>query len=298
MTTRHRLLTLAIAMAAAVATGAAPETAGVVAQTAGPQRIVSLVPAVTEMLFAIGAGDAVVGVSSFDRFPPEVASRPKVGALVDPDFERILSLRPDLVIVYGTQLDLVARLERARVPMFRYVHAELADVTDTIIRVGDRVGRRMEAQGVVDGIVTDLEVIRQRVAGRARPGTAILFDREPGALRGIFASGAVGFLHDLLEIAGGRNVFADVKRQSLQVSTETLLARRPDVIVELHPEAEWSEARAVRERNAWSALAALPAVRAGRVHMLVDDRIAVPGPRVAQSARLLADVLHPEKWQP
>src|SRR5688572_22497973 len=85
----------------------------------GPaRRVVSLVSAVTEMLFAIGAGDAVVGVSNYDTFPPEVTTRPKVGALVDPDFERILTLRPDLVVVYGSQDDLMRRLERAAIPFY------------------------------------------------------------------------------------------------------------------------------------------------------------------------------------
>ena len=77
------------------------------------------------MLFAIGAGDEVVGVSSYDQFPPEALTKPKVGALVDPDFERILSLRPDLVVVYGTQIDLIARLERARIPTSQYELAGL-----------------------------------------------------------------------------------------------------------------------------------------------------------------------------
>ena len=77
---------------------------------ASPRRIISLIPAVTEMLFAMGSGNQVVGVSSFDKYPPEVASRQKVGALLDPDIERILALKPDLVVVYGTQQELIARL--------------------------------------------------------------------------------------------------------------------------------------------------------------------------------------------
>jgi iron complex transport system substrate-binding protein len=97
-----------------------------------PKRIVCIVPAVTVMLFDIGAGSQVVGVSSFERFPPEATKLPAVGALLDPDTERILSLRPDLVIVYGSQTDLRAQLERARIPMFVYSHAGLADVTVTL----------------------------------------------------------------------------------------------------------------------------------------------------------------------
>jgi iron complex transport system substrate-binding protein len=145
----------------------------------------------------------------------------------------------------------------------------------------------------VDRIGRELEAVRERVRGRVRPRTALVFEREPGVLRGMYASGGIGFMHDLLELAGGTNVFADVKRQSLQLSAETLLARQPDMIIELHPAAGWSAAIASRERDVWKALGSLPAVRTGRVHLLADDRLAVPGPRVAESAAILADVLHP-----
>ena len=83
-----------------------------------PQRIISLIPAVTEMLFALGAGDRVVAVGSFDRYPPQVEQRPRVGALLDPDLERMLALKPDLVAVYGSQTDLRQQLQRAGVPVF------------------------------------------------------------------------------------------------------------------------------------------------------------------------------------
>ena len=101
-------------------------------------RIVSLIPAVTEMLFAMDAGDEVVGVSTFDHYPPAVETRTRVGALVDPDFERIISLRPDLVVVYSTQTDLISRLDRAHLPIFKYQHAGLADVTATMRALGTR----------------------------------------------------------------------------------------------------------------------------------------------------------------
>ena len=263
-----------------------------------PRRIISLVPAVTEMLFAIGAGDAVVGVSSYDRFPPEVSALPSVGALVDPDFERILSLRPDLVVVYGTQDDLIGRLGRARIAVFPYVHAGLADVTGTIRRVGARVDRTAQAETVARRVETGIEAIRRRVAGRPRLRTAIVIEREHGTLRGIYASGGIGFMHDLLDVAGGTNVFADVTRQAVQVTVEPLLARRPDVILEIRPAAGWTPAAASRERLVWSGLPSLPAVRAGRIHILTDDRLSIPGPRVADAARLIADALHPETKSP
>ncbi len=263
------------------------------AQSAKPSRIVSLVPAVTEMLYAIGAAGEVAGVSSYDHFPPEVASKPRLGALLDPDFERILSLKPDLVIVYSTQNDLIDRLARARVPMFVDEHAGLADITATIRRLGQRIGRAERADQVAASIERELADIRRRVAGRPRPKTALIFGREPGSLRSIYASAGVGFMHDMLEAAGGTDVFGDVMRQSLQATTEVLLARAPDVILEVRGEEGWTPDRLATERDAWRALPGVPAVKTGRVYLVADDRISVPGPRVAEAVRVLARLLHP-----
>src|SRR6476646_1511355 len=201
--------------------------------TPHPTRIISLIPAVTEMLFAIGAGPQVVAVSSFDRYPPEVAKLQRVGALLDPDVERILSLQPDLVVVYASQSDLRAQLERARVPSYVYSHAGLRDITTTLQQVGERTGHGQEAGELTRRIQERIDSVRKRVAGHGRPRTLIVFDRESLALRGIYASGGVGFVHDMIDAAGGDNVFSDVKQPAVQATTELILARRPDVVLEL-----------------------------------------------------------------
>ena len=262
------------------------------AQVKAPGRIISLIPAVTEMLFAIGAGPQVVAVGSFDTFPPEVQSLPKVGALIDPDLERILSLRPDLVAVYGSQTDLRAQLDRAGIPVYRYSHAGLADVTRTMRELGDRTGRAETAKQLADRIEKQLAGIRSRVAGRPKPRTLVVFGRESGALRGIYASGGVGFIHDMLEAAGGENIFADVVRENVQATSELILSRRPDVVLELRS-GSLTPDDVKRETAVWNKVSSLPAVRAGRVVILTDPRTVVPGPRVAEGTELIARVLHP-----
>lgn len=281
------------AIVAAVANGAHPASSREPSQVSAATRVVSLVPAVTEMIYAMGAGERVVGVSSYDRFPPEVASKPRVGALVDPDFERILSLRPDLVIVYVSQTDLIARLGRAQLPVFSYRHTGLPDVTATIRQVGRRVGHASQADDLAARIERDLDAVRRSVAGRPRPRTALIFAREEGSLRGIYASGGIGFMHDLLETAGGTDVFTDIKRESLQATTEILLARAPDVILEVRPAANWTAEKLAAERAVWRTLSSLPAVRSGRVYLVADDRLSIPGPRLAEAAKMIAQVLHP-----
>lgn len=254
-----------------------------------------MIPAVTEMIYAIGAGPQVVAVGTFDRFPAEVAPLPRVGGLLDPDVERILALKPDLVIVYGTQTDLRAQLDRAGIEQFSYKHGDLAGVMTTIRALGARLGHPETAERVAGELEGSLSAIRKRVAGRPRPKALLVFGRDAMALRGIFASGGVGFLHDMLEIAGAQNVFTDVKRESVQTTTELVLQRAPEVILELRPSVEADQINA--ERAVWNALVAVPAVRLGRVRILTDPALLVPGPRVAQATELMARTIHPEAYR-
>jgi iron complex transport system substrate-binding protein len=266
-------------------------------QTTAPQRIVSLVPALTQMLFAIGAGPRVVGVSSFDAFPPEVTALPRVGALLDPDMERILSLRPDLVITYGSQSDLQQQLTRAGIPQYAYRHAGLEGIFGALDGLGKAVGRPQEAQRIAGEIRARLDAIRARVRGRMRPRTLLVFERDPGALRGIYVSGGRGFLHEMLVIAGGTNVFADVDREAVQPSIETLISRAPEVIIEVRATGLIPAGNIPRERTAWQTLAAVPAVRTQRLYFLQGEHLVVPGPRVGEGTEALARALHPDAFR-
>jgi iron complex transport system substrate-binding protein len=267
-------------------------------QAVVPTRIVSIVPAVTEMLFAVGAGAQIAGVSSFVTYPPEVASLPRVGGLLDPDLERILSLRPDLVVVYGTQETLIAQFEQAGIPTFRYVHGGLGDILSTLRGIGARVGHVSEAERVVADIESHLDAIRRRVAGRRRPRTLVVFGRDRLALRNIYASGGVGFENDMLDLAGGINVFGDVAQQAVQATSELILARAPEVILEIRGEFETVPPDEIAsERRVWRRLTSVPAVRDNRIEFLVGASLVVPGPRVAEGVERMARALHPEAFR-
>jgi len=264
-----------------------------IAVHADAKRVVSIIPATTEMLFAMDAGPRVVGVGSYDRFPPEVERLPRVGALLDPDVERIIALKPDLVVLYGTQAELRKSLDRAGIPYYAYTHRGLADITETMRSLGGRVGVAAQANALADRVERQLADVRKRVAGRPRPRTLLVFGRDQGTLRNIDASGGDGFLHDMLEAAGATDVLGDVHQQSVMMSTEMVLARAPDVILELR----YTRADAAADMNAWNALPAVPAVRNHRVHLLRGEEFVVPGPRVAAATEELARTLHPEAFR-
>lgn len=258
-----------------------------------PQRIISLVPAVTEILFAIGAGPQVVAVSTYDVEPPEVRSLPTVGALLDPDTERIISLRPDLVVTYGSQTDLQAQLKSARIPFFDYRHGGLDHIMATMRALGARTGHVDQAEQAARALQDAIDAVKKRVAGKPRPKTLLVFGREPGSLRNIYASAGRGFLHDMLIAAGGDDVLQDIDRESAQVSTEMILARAPDVILEMNAANRLNEADLKAVLDPWIRLSSVPAVKNKRVIVLLGSGLTVPGPRVAQGLNKMAAALHP-----
>jgi iron complex transport system substrate-binding protein len=288
------------ALAAPARSGAAPPQSSSVSaerdRRAPVRRIVSLVPAVTEMLFAIGAGPRVVGVSNYDSFPDAVRLLPRVGALLDPDTERILALRPDLVVTYASQADLRARFERAGIRTFTYRHAGLDGVFDSLREIGEVAGGAAEAGRLAQSLRAGMAAVRSRVAGRPRPRTLLVFERQPKTLRNMYVSGGIGFIHDMLVAAGGANVFADVRAESAQPSHEAVLARAPEVILEVRAAGLLEPRDLDADRAVWKTLPSLPAVRSGRVHFLVGEHMVVPGPRFVQGIEALARTLHPEAF--
>jgi iron complex transport system substrate-binding protein len=260
-------------------------------------RIVSLVPAVTEMLFDMGAGPDVVAVSRYDTYPASVRALPKVGGLIDPDYERILRLAPTLVVTYASQIELERRLQVARIRYYSYRHGGIQDALDTVRDLGESTGRQTSARAAILRLETQLAAVRARVAGRARPRTLLVFGRERGTLRQVYASGGVGFEHEMLDVAGGRNVFNDVARESVQPSIEMMLARAPEAIVELHGSAPPEASVLKSDYEVWRLLSSVPAVGNGRVHILYADHLSIPGPRLGLTAEKVARALHPDAFQ-
>ncbi len=261
---------------------------------APPRRVISLIPATTEMIFAIGAGSRLVAVGSYDKYPPEATRLPKVGALLDPDTERILAMRPDLVIVYGTQTELKRSLDRAAIPYYSYEHRAMPDIMATIRAIGARIGFAERAEALASSMERSLAAVRAEVAGLPRPKTMLVFERDRASLQNIYASGGYGFLADLLDVAGGDNLFGDIKQQAVQASTEMILARRPDVIIELRYGDSATRVPAANDLRPWDTLGSVPAVRNKRIFVLTGDQFVVPGPRIVEAARQLRAALHPK----
>ncbi len=259
-----------------------------------PQRIICLAPNITEAVFALGAGDRVVGVSQYAAYPPEATSKPRVGALYNPALERLVMLRPDLVIIQQKHEKVESLCRQRGIPVLTVSMTSVESIQAGIRTLGERLDRRETARALCSRIERDLADVERRVAGKPPVKVFLCLGRTPGSLKGLFTVGSRSFLSELIEVAGGQNIFADVQKEYPQVSAESLLARAPEVIIETYPSQELSQARRQRLLKDWRVMSALPAVREGRISFVTDDYVLLPGPRIGRIAERLAELLHAE----
>ena len=295
MTRRRALGTLAAGVALALGLGAfAPARAIVVTDGTGrditlpapPRRIVSLVPGVTEMLFAIGAADRLVGRTDFCDYPPAARAKPSVGGMVAPSLELLVSLKPDLVIVTssGNSDDTRMQLERLRLPVYLVDPHGLSDVFRTMERLGDLTDRRARAGALVAGLEGRVRAVAARVAARPRPRVLYVVWPEP-----LIVPGRGAAVTELIALAGGDSVTAEGPEGYPRYSVEAAVAGAPDVIVL----ARHGAGVAPYAREKWERFAGLPAIRAGRLHAVDGDLFHRFGPRVVDALEILARLLHP-----
>lgn len=251
------------------------------------RRIVSLLPATTETLFALGAGDRVVGRTDYDR-EAYVRHLPSVGGGLDPSPEALLALRPDLVIAWETAggATLRHRLEALGVPVFAVRTQDTADVFANVARLGHLTGRDRAADSLARRIRAGLDSVRASVAGLPRPTVLYVVGTDPA-----MTAGPGTFVSELIGVAGGRNAFSDVRQEWPQISREEIVRRRPETVI-LPVDAGIDSAAALARLDApgWRELGA---VRRGEVRVVDGELLNRPGPRIAEAARALRRAIHP-----
>jgi iron complex transport system substrate-binding protein len=275
---------LTVGLLAAASACARPPASADLADVA-PQRIVSLTPALTEILFAVGAGDRVVGVTQYCDFPPAAKAKPKVGGYINPSVESVLALKPDLVVVSpgpGNR-DSALAMQRAGLRL-EIVRAEtLEESLAAIEGVARTVGVEATGRELAASIRARLDAVTKRVLGAPRVKTLFCLQTDP-----IIAAGRDTLPSQLLELAGGSNVVAADRYPRLDV--EAVTAAKPELILQARMDV--SSGAAHNEDAFWKRWPAIPAVAQGRVVVLPDDLALRPGPRVADAVEELAAILH------
>ena len=253
---------------------------------APPTRIVSLNPATTELLFALGAGSRLVGRTHWDEWPAEALAIPDMGPGVRPNVEAVLAARPDLVVLYASadNRSAATRLRAAGIRTLSLKVDRIEHFERSAAILGRILGDTARARTVADTVRATLDAVAERTKALARPRVLWPVDVAP-----VIAIGAGSFLTQLIEIAGGANAYGDMSAVSPQLSLEDVHARDPDIIL-----ANPTLAARIRSEPAWRGLRA---VREGRVLEADEVLWGRPSVRMGEAAVAIARLLHPElRW--
>ncbi len=257
---------------------------------AKPQRIVSLAPTNTELLFALGLDKEIVGVTKYCDYPEAAKQKEKIGGFLDVDLDRIVALKPDLILAFGTvQLPVVETLEKKGLRVFWLYPHTVDDILGSFERVGRVTGREREAKELRDAVAKDVGELRKTLG-------ALPDDKRPTVLRVMnfdrpATIGAESFQTDLFFLAGGRSAFPAAEKDYMEIDVQELKRRDPAVLLLCGDD----EKALIRQLKNSPAYRDLTAVKNDAIVVMPCELTCRPGPRIGEAARVLAQYLHPEE---
>jgi iron complex transport system substrate-binding protein len=249
-----------------------------------PHRVICLMPSVTDTVYALGAGDDVVGISDYTKYPAAALTKPSVGDLIKPSIETILSLHPDLLI--GVQpkgpMEVTVQLERAGIPIFLVSPHGIGGILHSVETIGLALNRTQQADALVHSLQQRMDAVKARTRGQPAPRVFMPVWYDP-----ISTIGKNAFITEIIEAAGGRSVTDDLPTEWPQISMEIVLERAPDALLLVR--GGKMTLQVLQDRPGWSSMAAVKAKRA----YYVDDRINYPSPLAIDALEDLAKEFHP-----
>lgn len=256
-----------------------------------PKRIVSLAPNITEILFSLGLDEEIVGVSIHCNFPEKAKNKVRVGSYISLHFERITSLKPDLIIATGAgnTRDMVDRLGTLGFQTYVIYPKNFDDILQSIAHIGQVVNREKEARMILEGMRKRSQRVTELTRGLPRPKVFIQIGDAP-----VVTVGQGSFADDLIRLAGGENIAGKEKEVYPRFGMEEILKRSPEVIVisSMNPKGDYQ--KIFQEWTRWKTL---PAVKNGRIHLIDSDLLDRPSPRIIDGLEELAKFLHPERFK-
>jgi iron complex transport system substrate-binding protein len=256
---------------------------------ASPKRIVSLAPSITEVLFSLGLREEIVGVTKFCDFPKAARSKAKIGGFVNPDIERIVSLKPDLVfaIIDGNREETVQRLIELGFPVYRINPKGFEGVIRTIVRIGEAAGKPDKSKDIIRDMVRKRDHILSLTKPLPRPRVFFQMGCDP-----LITVGKETLATDLIRLAGGRSISEDESMNYPPYSIETVIFKAPEIILISSMEAR-DHASLMKM---WQKLKSVPAVKRNAIHVIDSNIVDRPTPRIAEGLRELAGMIHPEAF--
>lgn len=249
-----------------------------------------MAPNLTQIVYDIGAQDLLVGVTDFCKFPPAARSKEKVGGWINPNYEKIVSLKPDLVLALKFHGKAVDNLKTLKLPVLVLDCQTIEDVLDAYKVLGKKLGREKDAKVAQERLRKRLEGVRKKAAGRRPVSVLFVVDRNPGSLEQIYGVGPKNFVDELISWAGGKNILSDSPVVYPLVSKEQMIKRDPEVIINALAEAHLKAGGVEGETKVWDAMPVLQAVKEHRVYCFTNEDYLIPGPTMANLAEYLSKI--------
>jgi iron complex transport system substrate-binding protein len=256
-------------------------------------RIVSLVPSITETLFAVGAAEQVVGTSEFCNWPEAAKRKPKVGGFINPNIEKIVSSRPNVVFILNSQSELERKLGALGIKSAVVRSDGLQDVFSSFEPVVQWSGCTTATQLLEQNIRHDLERIEAKYTTGTAKRTLVIVGRQPATLQNLYAAGSDTYLGQVLQIAGGKNIAPAGSHPYPPLSKEQVISLDPEVIIDTSlGEAGVKAAVVEAHKKVWDQLPMISAVKNKRIHYITDPYLTIPGPSISKTAETIAELLH------
>ena len=256
----------------------------------GPHRIVSVAPAITEILFALGVADQIVGVTTYCNYPEAAKAKPKIGGYTSPSVEAILALRPDQVMMMEKRPDVAGRLRQVGIDVTQVQPESLAGLYDAIRVISEKAGVPARGRSLIQSIETQLREVAPKPGG-VKPKLLFIVGRTPGTVSDLIAVGRGSYLNELIELAGADNIFGTVDLPYPKVGVEEVIRRNPDVIIDMGHNEMVTESQKQAVKQLWKKYPFLRAVERDAVFPISAEYFVQPGPRVVQAVRDIRKII-------
>ncbi len=257
-----------------------------------PERIISLSPSNTEVSFALGLEDQIVGVTEYCDYPPEAMEKEVVGGFDSPSIEKIIELEPELVLASTIHEEEVGRLEEMEIPVLVVESSELAELYESITLIADMTGMAEAGEELVASMQDRVNAVEEKIGDLDDEDRTLVFYEvysDP-----LMTAGKGAFIDEIITLAGGKNIFGDVEENYPQISAEKVAEQQPEVI--LYPDYHGTADFLLEEMAARPGWENVPAVENERLYAVDDNTFARPGPRVVDAIEEAAEIFYPDKF--
>jgi iron complex transport system substrate-binding protein len=261
-----------------------------------PQRIVSMAPSITEVVYALGLEDRLVGVTRYCQYPREAQEKQDIGGYIDPNYEAMKALQTDLVLLLPVHEDSKHRLNELNIPTMEMEHRTVDGIMASIQLVGNKCDANETALTVSKDILKRAIIVKSKTEGLPKPRVLLSAARVlgTGAVDEVYAAGKNQWYDDIITAAGGQNVFEDETVQFPALYAEGIYRLDPDVIIELTHDVKADGLTVKQVVEEWNSLDKLRAVKEGKVFVINGSHTQIPGPRFIEVLEDVAKVLHPD----